>query len=85
MSHHASNQPKAAAIPGRTRWTRRAVLAAVCALVIEGNRANQKAELWRSAADGSQINNNGMVRMLAGLMLGLGASLTPGFRVLGRA
>ncbi|MGD1083592.1 MAG: NosD domain-containing protein [Verrucomicrobiota bacterium] len=29
-------------------------------LVIDGNRANQKAEFWRSAGDGSEINNNGV-------------------------
>ncbi len=29
-------------------------------LVIEGNRANQSVEYWRSAADGSVFNNNGI-------------------------
>jgi hypothetical protein len=29
-------------------------------LVIDGNRENQEAEFWRSAGDGSQINNNGV-------------------------
>ena len=29
-------------------------------LLIDGNRKNQKAELWRSAGDGSQVNNNGV-------------------------
>lgn len=29
-------------------------------LVIDGNRKHQTVELWRTAADGSQINNNGV-------------------------
>ncbi|HXC98581.1 MAG TPA: right-handed parallel beta-helix repeat-containing protein [Verrucomicrobiae bacterium] len=29
-------------------------------LLIDGNRKNQSAELWRTARDGSQINNNGV-------------------------
>jgi Right handed beta helix region len=29
-------------------------------LLIDGNRRNQKAELWKTARDGSQINNNGI-------------------------
>jgi parallel beta-helix repeat protein len=29
-------------------------------LVIDGNRKNQSVELWRSAGDGSEINNNGI-------------------------
>ena len=29
-------------------------------LAIEGNRANQSVEYWRSAADGSMFNNNGI-------------------------
>jgi hypothetical protein len=29
-------------------------------LVIDGNRAHQRAEFWRTAADGSEINNNGV-------------------------
>lgn len=29
-------------------------------LVIDGNRTNQNVELWRSAGDGSAINNNGV-------------------------
>ena len=29
-------------------------------LLVDGNRKNQQAELWRSAGDGSEINNNGV-------------------------
>jgi len=29
-------------------------------LVIDGNRQNQRVELWRSAGDGSEFNNNGI-------------------------
>jgi parallel beta-helix repeat protein len=29
-------------------------------LMIDGNRKNQKLELWRTAADGSEFNNNGV-------------------------
>jgi Periplasmic copper-binding protein (NosD) len=29
-------------------------------LVIDGNRLNQQTEFWRSATDGSQLNNNGI-------------------------
>jgi hypothetical protein len=29
-------------------------------LLMDGNRKNQDAEFWRAAADGSQINNNGV-------------------------
>jgi hypothetical protein len=29
-------------------------------LLIDGNRKNQKLEFWRSAGDGSQVNNNGV-------------------------
>jgi parallel beta-helix repeat protein len=29
-------------------------------LVIDGNRRNQQVEMWRSASDGSQLNNNGI-------------------------
>jgi hypothetical protein len=29
-------------------------------LLIDGNRAHQQVEFWRSAADGSEINNNGV-------------------------
>jgi hypothetical protein len=29
-------------------------------ILIDGNRKNQSAELWRTARDGSQINNNGV-------------------------
>jgi len=32
----------------------------LCDLIINGNRLNQQAEFWRSAADGSQLNNNGI-------------------------
>lgn len=29
-------------------------------LMIDGNRKNQKVEFWRSAGDGSEVNNNGV-------------------------
>lgn len=29
-------------------------------LMIDGNRRNQRVELWRSATDGSELNNNGI-------------------------
>lgn len=32
----------------------------VADLSIDGNRAHQKVELWKSAADGSEFNNNGI-------------------------
>ncbi|MDB6066849.1 MAG: hypothetical protein JWR26_3057 [Pedosphaera sp.] len=43
--------------PDLQRVTAHLRLADLC---IDGNRANQQLEFWRAAADGSQLNNNGI-------------------------
>jgi len=46
--------------PPMTGITRPAAHLRLADLVIDGNRKNQSAELWRTASDGSEFHNNGV-------------------------
>jgi parallel beta-helix repeat protein len=59
LANHA-NCPVVVLGPPMTQKKNRAEHLCLANLVIDGNRANQKVELWRWAADGSEFNNNGI-------------------------
>jgi hypothetical protein len=46
--------------PPMTQTTHPATHLLLANLLIDGNRKNQKLELWRTAGDGSEFNNNGV-------------------------
>jgi hypothetical protein len=60
---HLANQADCPVVilgPPMTEIKCPAVHLCVADLLIDGNRAHQKVELWKSAADGSEFNNNGI-------------------------
>jgi len=59
LANHA-NCPVVILAPPMTQVKSPATHLLLADLLIDGNRQNQKVEFWKSAGDGSEINNNGI-------------------------